>query len=184
MCWSSRRPSASPSSFRCATAECSSRRSPSTAARRRSWLPISQATPDSGIWVQACGDAHLSNFGAYAAPDRTQVADVNDFDETLPGPWEWDLKRLAASFEIGGRDRGFKDADRSEIARIAVRAYREHMRELAGLSNLDVWYRRVDIDQIRAAVATEGSKEERKRFEQQRRQVATERPHAGLWEAH
>ncbi len=122
-------------------------------------------TPDSGIWVQACGDAHLSNFGAYAAPDRTQVADVNDFDETLPGPWEWDLKRLAASFEIGGRDRGFKGADRTEIAQTAVRAYREQMRELAGQSNLDVWYRRIDIHEIRAAVETEGSKEDRKRFE-------------------
>ena len=64
------------------------------------------ATPDSGLWVQACGDAHLSNFGAYAAPTAL-VVDINDFDETLPGPWEWDVKRLAASFEIGGRDRGF-----------------------------------------------------------------------------
>jgi Uncharacterized protein conserved in bacteria (DUF2252) len=63
-------------------------------------------TPSSGLRVQACGDAHLSNFGAYAAPDRNLVVDINDFDETLPGPWEWDLKRLAASFEIGGRDRG------------------------------------------------------------------------------
>ncbi len=67
------------------------------------------ATPSSGLWVQACGDAHLSNFGAYAAPDRSLVVDINDFDETLPGPWEWDVKRLAASFEIGGRDRGFAD---------------------------------------------------------------------------
>ena len=122
-------------------------------------------TPDSGIWVQACGDAHLSNFGAFAAPDRTQVADVNDFDETLPGPWEWDLKRLAASFEIGGRDRGFKGADRTEIARTAVRAYREQMRELAKQSNLDVWYRRIDIDEIRAALTPVASKKERKQFE-------------------
>ena len=122
-------------------------------------------TPDSGIRVQACGDAHLSNFGAFAAPDRTQVADVNDFDETLPGPWEWDLKRLAASFEIGGRDRGFKGADRAEIAQIAARAYREHMRELAKLSNLDVWYRRIDIDQIRAALSPVASKSARKQFE-------------------
>ena len=67
-------------------------------------------TPASGLWVQACGDAHLSNFGAYAAPDRDLVVDINDFDETLPAPWEWDLKRLAASFEIAGRDRGFGDS--------------------------------------------------------------------------
>lgn len=109
------------------------------------------ATPSSGLWVQACGDAHLSNFGGFASPARGLVVDVNDFDETLPGPWEWDVKRLAASFEIGGRDRGFDDAERSAIARTAARAYREHMRELAPLSNLDVWYRRVDVAQIREA---------------------------------
>ncbi len=73
------------------------------------------ATPSSGLWVQACGDAHLSNFGGYAAPDRSLVVDINDFDETLPGPWEWDVKRLAASFEIGGRDRGFTDKQRREV---------------------------------------------------------------------
>jgi uncharacterized protein (DUF2252 family) len=123
------------------------------------------ATPSSGHWVQACGDAHLSNFGAFASPARGMVVDVNDFDETLPGPWEWDIKRLAASFEIGGRDRGFDDDERGAIARTAARAYREHMRELARLSNLDVWYRRVDIAQIREAFAPMVSKEERKRFE-------------------
>ncbi len=123
------------------------------------------ATPSSGYWVQACGDAHLSNFGGFASPARGLVVDVNDFDETLPGPWEWDVKRLAASFEIGARDRGFDDAERTAIARTAARAYREHMRELAQLSNLDVWYRRVDIEQIREAFAPMASKEERKRFE-------------------
>jgi len=123
------------------------------------------ATPSSGLWVQACGDAHLSNFGGFASPARGMVVDVNDFDETLPGPWEWDVKRLAASFEIGARDRGFDDAERTAIARTSARAYREHMRELAELSNLDVWYRRVDIAQIREAVAPMVSKEERKRFD-------------------
>ncbi len=123
------------------------------------------ATPGSGLWVQACGDAHLSNFGGFASPARGMVVDVNDFDETLPGPWEWDVKRLAASFEIGARDRGFDDAERTEIARTSARAYREHMRELAGLSNLDLWYRRVDIAQIREAFAPMVSKEERKRFD-------------------
>ncbi len=123
------------------------------------------ATPSSGLWVQACGDAHLSNFGGFASPARGLVVDVNDFDETLPGPWEWDVKRLAASFEIGARDRGFDDDERTAIARTSARAYREHMRELATLSNLDVWYRRVDIARIREAFAPMVSKEERKRFD-------------------
>ena len=83
------------------------------------------ATPSSGLRVQACGDAHLSNFGGYAAPDRSLVVDINDFDETLPGPWEWDVKRLAASFEIGGRDRGFDDAPRRDVVLAAIEAYRE-----------------------------------------------------------
>ncbi len=123
------------------------------------------ATPSSGFWVQACGDAHLSNFGGYAAPDRSLVVDINDFDETLPGPWEWDVKRLVASFEIGGRDRGFADKQRREVVLAATRAYRENMRSLAGLSNLDVWYRRVNVDQIREAFAPAASKKERRRFE-------------------
>jgi uncharacterized protein (DUF2252 family) len=123
------------------------------------------ATPSSGLWVQACGDAHLSNFGAYAAPDRSLVVDINDFDETLPGPWEWDVKRLAASFEIGGRDRGFTDKQRRRVVVAAAQAYRENMRNLAALSNLDVWYRRVNVDQIREAFAPQVGKEERRRFE-------------------
>ena len=122
-------------------------------------------TPTSGLWVQACGDAHLSNFGAYAAADRNLVLDINDFDETLPGPWEWDLKRLVASFEIAGRDRGFGDAQRREIVLTAARTYREHMRELAELSNLDVWYKRLDVSQIREAFAPAASKKQRKAFD-------------------
>ncbi len=107
------------------------------------------ASPSSGLWVQACGDAHLSNFGAFASPSRELVVDVNDFDETLPGPWEWDVKRLAASFEIAGRDRGFGSSTRREIVRAAATAYREAMREYAELMNLDLWYRRVELAQIR-----------------------------------
>ena len=122
-------------------------------------------TADSGLWVRACGDAHLSNFGAYASPSRDLVVDVNDFDETAPGPWEWDLKRLAASFEIGARDRGFDDAERRKVVLAATRAYREHMRELAELGNLDVWYRQVDVSQIREAFAPSASKRERKNFD-------------------
>jgi len=110
-------------------------------------------TPASGFSVQACGDAHLSNFGAYASPSRDLVADVNDFDETLPGPWEWDLKRLVASFEIAGRDRDFKRSERRSVVLTAARAYRETMRGLAGMSNLDVWYVQVEIAALRDQIA-------------------------------
>jgi uncharacterized protein (DUF2252 family) len=103
------------------------------------------STPSTGLWVQLCGDAHLENFGAFAAPDRRLVFDVNDFDETHPGPWEWDLKRLAASFAIAGRDRGFDQAQRRSMVLAAVRGYRESMRGLAEARNLDVWYLRLDI---------------------------------------
>ncbi len=104
------------------------------------------STPQSGLRAQLCGDAHLSNFGAFAAPDRRLVFDINDFDETLPGPWEWDVKRLGASFAIAGRDRGFSRKARRAILREAVRQYREAMREFAGMRNLDVWYARFDIE--------------------------------------
>jgi uncharacterized protein (DUF2252 family) len=103
------------------------------------------STPSSGQWVQLCGDAHLENFGGFAAPDRSLVFDINDFDEALPGPWEWDVKRLAASFAIAGRDRGFDEAKRRSIVLAAVRGYRESMRELAEKRNLDVWYLRLDV---------------------------------------
>src|SRR4051794_961725 len=104
------------------------------------------ATPTSGITVQLCGDAHLSNFGVYAAPDRRLVFDLNDFDETLPGPWEWDVKRLAASLEIAGRDRGFKHRERRVVVTAATRSYREAMRSFAAMRNLEVWYARVNVD--------------------------------------
>src|SRR4051812_27768312 len=104
------------------------------------------ATPTSGITVQLCGDAHLSNFGVYAAPDRRLVFDLNDFDETLPGPWEWDIKRLAASLEIAGRDRGFKHRERQAVVAAATRTYREAMRRFAEMGNLEVWYARLDVD--------------------------------------
>ena len=103
-------------------------------------------SPVSGINVQACGDAHLSNFGYFASPGRRLVFDINDFDETLPGPWEWDVKRLAASFEIGGRDRGFKKSDRRRVVLTAARQYRESMREFAELGNLDVWNSHLDVE--------------------------------------
>ena len=105
-------------------------------------------TPESGIRVQLCGDAHLSNFGVFAAPDRRLVMDVNDFDETLPGPWEWDLKRLAASFEIAGRDRDFTPKETRAAVLRTVRSYREAIREFAAMRNFDVWYARLDIDTL------------------------------------
>jgi uncharacterized protein (DUF2252 family) len=97
-------------------------------------------TPRSGITVQACGDAHLSNFGLFGSPERRMLFDINDFDETLPGPWEWDVKRLAASFEIMGRDRGFTPADRRAIVMAGVREYRDRIRQAAGMGTLDAWY--------------------------------------------
>ena len=101
-------------------------------------------TPRSGLQVQCCGDAHLVNFGGFASPDRRLIFSVNDFDETLPGPWEWDVKRLAASIEVAARTNEFDDATRSRIVTGAGRAYREAMREFALIRNLDLWYVRLD----------------------------------------
>jgi uncharacterized protein (DUF2252 family) len=105
-------------------------------------------TPTSGIEVQLCGDAHLSNFGVFATPERRMVFDINDFDETLPGPWEWDLKRLAASFEVMGRFRGFSPSARRAVTRAAARSYRERMRAAADEPVLDAWYDHLEADQL------------------------------------
>jgi uncharacterized protein (DUF2252 family) len=105
-------------------------------------------TPDTGIVVQACGDAHLSNFGGFAAPDRRLIFGPNDFDETLPGPWEWDVKRLAASAEIAGRDVGLPADRRQWIVADCVREYREGMRAFAKESHLDVWYERLNASEL------------------------------------
>ena len=106
------------------------------------------ATARSGLRVQLCGDAHLSNFGVFGSPERRMIFDINDFDETLPGPWEWDVKRLAASMELAGRNNGFSKSARSDIVRTTVREYREAMRSFAALRNLDVWYASLDVEQI------------------------------------
>ena len=106
------------------------------------------ATPRSGLNAQICGDAHLSNFGVFASPERQMMFDINDFDETLPGPWEWDVKRLAASFEIAGRDRGLKPADRRAVVLAGVAEYRIRMHEFAAARNLDVWYAHIPVDRI------------------------------------
>jgi uncharacterized protein (DUF2252 family) len=105
-------------------------------------------TPRTGLEAQLCGDAHLANVGAFASPERQLVVDLNDFDETLPGPFEWDVKRLAASFEVAGRDRNFTKTQRERAVLNAARSYRGWMRELAKASNLDVWYAQLDVEKI------------------------------------
>ena len=105
-------------------------------------------TPDSGIVVQACGDAHISNFGGFAAPDRRMVFGPNDFDETVPGPWEWDVKRMAASVEIAGRDVGLSRRSRGRLVAACVREYREGMQGFAAESHLDVWYDRLTASEL------------------------------------
>ncbi|HEY2668012.1 MAG TPA: DUF2252 domain-containing protein [Actinomycetota bacterium] len=105
-------------------------------------------TPTSGLSVQLCGDAHLSNFGTFSSPERELVFDVNDFDETLPGPWEWDVKRLAASVCVAGRDRAFGGKDIASAVLATVAAYREAMAAFAQQGHLDVWYARVDVDEL------------------------------------
>jgi uncharacterized protein (DUF2252 family) len=113
------------------------------------------ATPRSGLNVQCCGDAHLSNFGVFGSPERRLVFDLNDFDETLPGPWEWDVKRLAASVLIAARENGFavKDQDRAVLG--TVEAYRTTMANFAAMSNLDVWYARLDIEGVLAELGSQ-----------------------------
>jgi uncharacterized protein (DUF2252 family) len=123
------------------------------------------ATPVSGITVQACGDAHLSNFGIFGTPERNLVFDINDFDETLPAPWEWDVKRLAASLEIAGRDNGFTAKQRRTVVLAAVRKYRETMRTFSAMSNLDVFYARADVDQLRAQLKSQLTGRQRRNWD-------------------
>jgi|HubBroStandDraft_4_1064222.scaffolds.fasta_scaffold02022_6 uncharacterized protein (DUF2252 family) len=104
------------------------------------------ATPRSGLTVQCCGDAHLSNFGVFASPERRLMFDVNDFDETLPGPWEWDVKRLAASMLIAARDNGYPAKDQDQVVLDTVESYRTAMAGFAAMNNLDVWYAHLDIE--------------------------------------
>jgi uncharacterized protein (DUF2252 family) len=105
------------------------------------------STPRSGLIVQACGDAHVSNFGLFASPERELLFDINDFDETAHGPWEWDVKRLAASLAIAGRNNGFADKERADVVRGATRAYRSAIRGFAGMRNLEVWYAHARVRQ-------------------------------------
>jgi uncharacterized protein (DUF2252 family) len=111
------------------------------------------STPRTGIQAQLSGDAHLLNFGAYASPERALLFDLNDFDETLPGPWEWDIKRLAASFVVAGRDNGFDVADCREAAQASVASYRQRMAEFSEMGELEVWYSRVGEEEVRSLLS-------------------------------
>jgi uncharacterized protein (DUF2252 family) len=124
------------------------------------------ATPVSGLAVQACGDAHLSNFGLFGSAERRLVFDVNDFDETLPGPWEWDVKRLAASLEVAARGNGIPGKQRREIVAAAVARYRQAMRSFAGMTNLAVWYAHMDMNQMRAEFDAQLRPQQRKVVDQ------------------
>ncbi len=119
-------------------------------------------TPNSGINAQLCGDAHLSNFGLFGAPDRALLFDVNDFDETLPGPWEWDLKRLAASFVLAARENGMDRDSQREVTMTAAVGYRNAMRKAAGADNLALWYARIDSEQLLALAPKKARKKGQK----------------------
>ena len=115
-------------------------------------------TPRAGLTVQLCGDAHLSNFGAFASPERRLLFDLNDFDETLPGPFEYDVKRMAASFLIAAQNNGFGKANAKAVTMASVAAYRKAMTEFAQMRTLDIWYAHMDEEQVMAAARTTASK--------------------------
>ena len=141
-------------------------------------------TPRVGLQAQLCGDAHLANVGGYASPERDLVFDLNDFDETLPGPFEWDVKRLATSFEICGRDRNFTKAQRDKIVLRVAREYREWMRKLAAMPNMQVWYARLDVATIEKSIRRAGRREAGGRRGGGGREGADEGQHEGVHEAH
>jgi uncharacterized protein (DUF2252 family) len=122
-------------------------------------------TRTSGLRAQLCGDAHLVNFGIFDTPERSHVFDINDFDETVPGPWEWDVKRLAASIEVAARDLGFSKSERRSAVTASVRGYRERMAELAGMSNLEVWHARLDVGDLLHMIQSRGDKKLSARLE-------------------
>lgn len=131
-------------------------------------------TPQSGIRVQACGDCHLMNFGLFATPERNLIFDINDFDETLPAPWEWDIKRLAVSFVVAGRDQGLSDKDSAAAAVECGRAYRERLREFSRRSPLEVWYDRLDSQTLIDLAPDAESKRYREQLAKKARQRVVE----------
>lgn len=136
-------------------------RSPFTFYRGSAALMASDLalTPNTGVQVQACGDCHLLNFGLFATPERRLVFDINDFDETHPAPWEWDLKRLVTSFVIAGRDQGISDEDCQAAASRCTQSYREHLREYSQMSPLEVWYSQLDAETLIKQAHRFGNKE-------------------------
>src|SRR5262252_1713420 len=122
-------------------------------------------TPTSGLTVQACGDAHLSNFGIFGSPERRLTFDINDFDETVPAPWEWDVKRLAASLEVAARENGFNRKQRAAVVLAAATRYRETMRSFAEVRNLEVWYAHVDVAELRAQIESQLTARQRKAWD-------------------
>ncbi|MBV8219443.1 MAG: DUF2252 domain-containing protein [Solirubrobacterales bacterium] len=122
-------------------------------------------SPQTGIRVQLCGDAHVGNFGAFASPERQLLFDLNDFDETLPGPWEWDVKRLAASVAVAGRENGLEAKRRTAVVRELVGEYREAIRRFAAMNTLDVWYARASVEDLQELSRAQGSSGQRKRLE-------------------
>ncbi len=141
------------------------------------------ATPRSGLLVQCCGDAHLSNFGLYASPERRLVFDINDFDETLPGPWEWDVKRLAVSMLVAARNSGFSGKAQERIVLDTVAEYRVRMAQFAAMRNLDVWYTRFEIERADASAPVAGRREDAQATRQGRRQGIDARQRAGVLQA-
>src|SRR4051794_20590410 len=111
-----------------------------------------QETPTAGLDVQLCGDAHLSNFGVFASPERELVFDLNDFDETLPGPFEYDVKRMAASFTIAARNNGFSKSDGRTATIASVKAYREAMADFAEMRTMDIWYAHLSEQELRSTM--------------------------------
>ncbi len=135
------------------------------------------ATPSTGLRVQLCGDAHASNFGAFGSPDRRLLFDINDFDETLPGPWEWDVKRLVASLAVAGRENGFTAKVRRRVVREAAASYRSSMRAFASMRDLEVWYARLEVEPLVAEIAPALPRRGRKRV---KRDVAKTRTRDSL----
>jgi uncharacterized protein (DUF2252 family) len=142
-------------------------------------------TPNSGLRVQACGDAHLMNFGAFATPERNVIFDINDFDETLPGPWEWDLKRLAASVVIAGRHLELPESESARASIAMVRSYREHMADYASMRALEVWYDRIDVERVLQEAPSEEVRERiEERVEKTRGRTVPEHYYPKLVEHH
>jgi len=140
--------------------------SPFTFYRGAAYLMASDLAgiPRTSMSVQLCGDAHLANFGVFAAPDRRLVFSINDFDETLPGPFEWDVKRLVTSFAVAGRDRGFDAAERESVNLAVALAYRRSMADFAGMRTMEVWTSRLDTDEIERRWVSQMDKQAQKRY--------------------